>query len=173
MSRLIIVVHVLKVKGAPSPVRFGRVHADLGASSRHQHRECVPPRRHELRRRLVIQVHITVLVVRLVKRSVAPVPVSSAKVNSGATPGARVARARSFPAPVGRMEPRGRRARAGTYVPVHVHMAGWFSLKCSNQSINLPKTYAHPKLRDLKKIHQLYPCIRTVAAQAENTINIL
>ena len=31
VSRLIIVVHVLKVQDAPSPVRFGRVHAYLGA----------------------------------------------------------------------------------------------------------------------------------------------
>ena len=65
VSRLVIIVHVLKVQNAPRPVRFGRVHAHLGASSCHQHRECVPPRRHELRRRPVVQVHITILVVRL------------------------------------------------------------------------------------------------------------
>ena len=65
VSRLVVVVHVMKVQNAPRPVRFGRVNAYLGASSCHQHGECVPPRRRELRRRPVVQVHITILVVRL------------------------------------------------------------------------------------------------------------
>ena len=66
VSRLVVIVHVLKVQNAPRPVRFGRVNAYLGASSCYQHGERVPPRRLELRRRPVVQVHITILVVRLV-----------------------------------------------------------------------------------------------------------
>ena len=65
VSRLVVIVHVLKVQNAPRPVRFSRVNTHLGASSCHQHGECVPPRRLELRRRPVVQVHITILVVRL------------------------------------------------------------------------------------------------------------
>ena len=65
VSRLVVIVHVLKVQNAPRPVRFSRVNTHLGASSCHQHGECVPPRRRELRRRPVVQVHITILVVRL------------------------------------------------------------------------------------------------------------
>ena len=68
VSRLVVIVHVLKVQNAPRPVRFGRVNTHLGASSCHQYGvdgECVPPRRLELRRRPVVQVHITILVVRL------------------------------------------------------------------------------------------------------------
>ena len=64
VSRLVVIVHVLKVQNAPRPVRFSRVNTHLGASSCHQHGECVPPRRLELRRRPVVQVHITILVVR-------------------------------------------------------------------------------------------------------------
>ena len=54
VSRLVIVVHVLKIQDASRPVRFGRVNTHLGASSCHQHGESVPPRRLELRRRPVI-----------------------------------------------------------------------------------------------------------------------
>ena len=64
VSRLVIVVHVLKIQDASRPVRFGRVNTHLGASSCHQHGERVPPCRRELRRRPVVQVHITILVVR-------------------------------------------------------------------------------------------------------------
>ena len=65
VSCLVVIVHVLKIQNAPRPVRFSRVNTHLGASSCHQHGECVPPRRRELRRRPVVQVHITILVVRL------------------------------------------------------------------------------------------------------------
>ena len=52
------------------------MNAYLGASSCHQHGECVPPRRLELRRRPVVQVHITILVVHLgnVELEVVPNP---------------------------------------------------------------------------------------------------
>ena len=65
VSRLVVIVHVRKVQNAPRPIRFSRVNPHLGAPSCHQHGECVPPRRLELRRRPVVQVHITILVVRL------------------------------------------------------------------------------------------------------------
>ena len=65
VSRLVVIVHVRKVQNAPRPIRFSRVNPHLGAPSCHQHGECVPPRRRELRRRPVVQVHITILVVRL------------------------------------------------------------------------------------------------------------
>ena len=60
MSRVIVIVHELKVSNALRPIRLSRVHTHLGAPPRHQHGYRVAPCGAELGRAPVIQINVAV-----------------------------------------------------------------------------------------------------------------